>query len=391
VKDNARRRTGFTERLRRISAEEGPKMSLERPEEGEDMSDKANDMKKISMSSSKKEMLDAYNEMVERLQGAGVSEAVQRGKVIAVKRQGSEESSASFTYEAIINDIAVLKIDVGKMLTVLLEKLEEKVCLLGQIEKSIEIKQRELKELFDIKNTGVVLAQLKEEHERRIKAFEEDVAFRKEELWKEIKEKRVEWEREAKRHETAIRERDEEEQRRREREREASDYAFQREQQLLRDQLEDEKERVRKELESMRRKAEVDLLRREQMVSEQEKELEALREKVRFFPGEVERQTAEAVGKREAELRNMEEMRVEFMSREFDVERKALRVRCEELEKRVQEQEERIERLMEQQESACRKVEDIALRAIEKGGLIRSVEGPEMAVYDSARGRGEDG
>jgi len=366
-------------------------MSLERPEEGEDMSDKGNDMKKISMSSSKKEMLDAYNEMVERLQGAGVSEAVQRGKEVALRRLGSEESSASFTYEAIINDIAVLKIDVGKMVTVLLEKLEEKVCLLGQIEKSIEIKQRELKELFDIKNTGGVLAQLKEEHERRIKAFEEDLAVRKEELWKEINEKRVEWEREAKRHEAAIRERDEEEQRRRERDRESSDYAFQREQQLLRDQLEDEKERVRKELESMRRKAEVDLLRRERMVSEQEKELEALREKVRFFPGELERQTAEAVARREAELRNMEEMRVEFLSREFDVERKALRVRCDELEKRVQEQEERIERLMEQQESAYRKVEDIALRAIEKGGLNRSVEGAETAVYDSARGRGEEG
>jgi len=96
-------------------------------------------------------------------------------------------------------------------------------------------------------------------------------------------------------YEMETREQNSAEKKKREREKEEFQYTFKREQQLLKDEFEDEKAKLEREIQLKREQMEKDLAEREKAISEKEGELNELRQKVDALPKELETAVNKAV------------------------------------------------------------------------------------------------
>ena len=183
----------------------------------------------MSMSNTKKEMIDTYNALLKQLQEKSEAELKPEKKIEEKKKREVVEVAETLSSEGVVKEIGNLKLEIGKRLTSISDGLEEEVIKFNQIQKAIEIKDEELKELYEIERSAETLAALIEAQNKKRQEFELEMTARKEELNREIITTREEWGKEKKEHEVEIKERDAAEAKRREREKEEYNYTFKRE------------------------------------------------------------------------------------------------------------------------------------------------------------------
>ena len=308
--------------------------------------------KKLSMSNTKKEMLEAYNALLEQLQERADTSLTPERKAEEEKVKEIEELTDSLSSEKIARETSNLKIEIGKMLGELSERLENAVNKFKDIQRAIKFKERELKEVYEIeKSAGTLLALVEAQNQKR-REFEE-----------EMERLRAEWEREKK-----------EEAKKREREKEEYLYRFKREQQLAKDKFEDEKAKMEKEIKLKKEEAEKELAEREKAITEKEEELKELRKKVETFSSELDLAIKKAVKETTERLQQEAKIREELLKKEFDGERNVLTTRIKSLEETVKQQNEQIIRLSQQLEKAYQKIQDIAVKTVE-GKSISAIQG----------------
>jgi hypothetical protein len=334
------------------------------------MANRESKPKRITMKNTKKEMLEAYTEVLQQLKEKRAAELKPKEEIEEKRIKEAVEVTDSLSTEGIVQEVSTLKLEVGKLLSQLSDRLEEEVGKYRQVRQAVEAKEEELREIYEIEKSALSLAALIDAQHQKRQQTEAELAERKEELTREIDTLRAEWEKEKKVHEAEIKERDGDEQKSRKREKEEYRYAFQREQQLAREQFEDEKARQEREIANRREQMEKELADREKAIAERETELNELRKQVSAFPKElqsaVNQAVKEAIQRVESEARNREEL----LKKEFDGERNVLSTRIESLEKTVTEQNEQIAKLSQQVEKSYSQVQDIAIKAIE--GTSRS-------------------
>lgn len=361
------------------------------------MTEKTPKTKKLTVASTKKELLEAYDEVARQLQEK--REAELRPEQIREEKRDREvvQIAESLTTDGIAREISNLRIEVGKMLTKISDSLEEQVGKFQSLRAAIQAKEKELQELYGIEKTAATFAALVEAHNEKRQEFETEMSRRKEELEREIEEIRGEWEREKKHQEAAFKERDVEEKRKREREKEQFDYTFTREKQLAKDQFEDDKARAEKELQVKKEQVEKTLTERERAVAaregalaEREKELEELSRKVANFPKEIETAVNNAARETAEKINLAAKNREELLKKEFDGERNVLTTRIEALERGVKEQREQITKLSQQLEKAYQKVEDIAVKTIEGSSTMKSLSSLQQLLSEHAKKQAQE-
>jgi len=314
--------------------------------------DKEQKPKKISMASTKKEMLAAYNELLEKLQEKEKAELKPEEKMARKKNKEVVEAVDLLSSEGVMRGISDLKLEIGKMLTQLSEKLEDRVAEYQKIKEAIQVKKTELQEIYEIEKAAHTLTALIEAQSQKKKEFEEEMRVKKEELEQEIQHLRAEWENEKKKIE---------------REREEYVYNLKREQRLAGDRFEDEKAKLDKELRLKRESVERELAEREEAISQKEEEFNELKKKVNAFPREMELAVNRAIKETQEKLRAEAESREALLRKAFEGERNVLQAKIEMLEKKTKEQSEQIARLLQQLETAYQKVQDLAVKAL--GGV----------------------
>ena len=320
---------------------------------------------KLTMSNTKKEMLDAYHGLLKELKEKKESELKPEKKIEERKAKEVVAIADSLSTEGVEKGISNLRLEIGRMLTEISGRMEGEVNTFKGIQKAIDVKEKEFQEVFEIERSAETLVALIESQNLKRQEFESEMAKRKEELNEEIDTTRAEWEKEEKDYEAEIKKRDAEEKKRREREKEEFTYTFNREQELAKDEFVDEKLKLEKELREKKEQVEKELAERERQVAAKELELEELRKQVINFPEEMAAAVNKAI-KETAERINLEtKNRVELQVKEFDGERKVLTTRIESLEKTVKEQNQQIAHLSEQLEKSYQKVQDIAVKAVE--------------------------
>lgn len=333
---------------------------------------KKEDLPKITPSSTKKEMLEAFKELKQKLTEKAETELKPEKK--KEERRAAEVIRAAdvLTPEGTVAKINTLKIEIGKMLSQLADKLEEEASNYLKIKESIELKQKELKEIYDIESSAYALAALLEAQKQKKQEFEEELAIKKNTLEEEIKQKRLEWEKDQKEHEQALKERDAEEKKSRERQKEEYDYNFKREQQLSQNTFKDRKEEMEKELTSAKdafeKKAaetEKSLDEREEKVKEREKYMDDLQKQVDEFPVQLETAVNKAVKEVSDRLTLEAKKNEELLQKEYEGEKNVLKTKIEGLEHTVAEQNKQITDLSAKLENSYGKVQNIAVKAIE--------------------------
>ncbi len=344
----------------------------------------------VTMKNTKKEMLAAYNEVLQHLEERRAAQLKPEERAEEKKVKEAVEVTDSLSTEGIVQEVSTLKLEVGKLLGQLSDRLEEEVGKYRQVQQAVEAKQKELQEIYEIERSALSLAALIEAQHQRRQQTEAELAARKEELTQEIETLRTEWEKEKQAHSAETKERDAEERKRREREKEEYLYAFQREQQLAREQFEDEKARLERESTYRREQMERELADREKAVVEKETELDELRKQVSAFPKELEsavnKAVKEAVQRVESEAKNREEL----LKKEFDGERNVLNTRIESLEKTAAEQNEQIAKLSQQVDKAYGQVQDIATKAIEGTSQSQSLTKLQQLMAEQARKQSQE-
>src|SRR6266567_5485090 len=97
-------------------------------------------------------------------------------------------------------EIGGLKSEIGKMLAEISEKLAAEAGRFRSLQKAVEAKEAELKELYGIEKSASALAALIEAQNQKRLDFEAETTQQREELKREMDETRLAWQKERQAH-----------------------------------------------------------------------------------------------------------------------------------------------------------------------------------------------
>jgi hypothetical protein len=248
------------------------------------MEEKKFQPKKLTLSNTKQEMLEAYQAILKQLEAQREAELKPEKRLEEKKAKEVIQVAESLSSEGVAREIGNLKIETGKTLALISDRLEEEIAKFRAVQNAIALKEKELQELYEIEKSAVTLAALIESQNQKRQQFESEMDEKKEALNQEIEALRAQREQEKKDYEEEKKERDTAEKKRRDREKEEYEYSFKREQKLAKDKFEDEKAKLEKEIHIKKEQMESELKEREKVVAAKEEELNELRKKVSAFP-----------------------------------------------------------------------------------------------------------
>ena len=349
------------------------------------MEEKKLQPRKLTLSNTKQEMLEAYQAVLKQLEAQKEAELKPEKKIEERKSKEVIHVAESLSSEGVAKEISNLKMETSKTLAQISDRLEEEVNKFKAIQSAIALKEKDLQELYEIEKSAVTLAALIESQNQKRESFESEMAEKKEALSQEIEALRAEREKEKNDYEAEIKERDIAEKKRRDREKEDYEYSFKREQKLAKDKFEDEKGKLEKEIHIKKEQMEGELREREKTIAEREEELNELRKKVSAFSKEMEGVVNKAI-KETTERLNLEaKNREELQKREFIGERNVFTTRIESLEKIVKEQSDQITKLTQQLEKAYQQVQEIAVKTIEGSSTVKSFANLQQWISEQTR------
>jgi hypothetical protein len=353
------------------------------------MPEKPNPTRKASDKSTKQELVEAYNTLAKQLDEKRASELAPQRQLEEKKTAEAVQVAGGASLEGIDREIGTLRADIVKSLAEIADKLAGEIGKFKTIQQAVESKQRELQELYGIEKSAVTLAALIETNNQKRREFEVELEGEKAELQTEVETTRLEWEKEKKAREAEVRERDAAEKKAREREREEFFYAFKREQQSLRDKLNDEKATLEKALHQQKETGEKELAGRERAIAEKEQELAHLRERAAAFPGELETKVNQSVKEISDRLKLEAKNREELLHKDFEGQRNVLAARLEALERVSKDLGDQNAKMSKQLEVAYQKVQDIAEKAVEGSSQAKSFAELKNFLADQSRKSGE--
>lgn len=354
------------------------------------MPEKAAPVKKLSDKNTKLEMLEAYQALTKQLEEKRAAELAPERRLDEKRTEEAVKVATAVESESVDREIGNLKSQIGKMLADISDRLASESARFRSVQQAVEKKEQELKELYGIERAAVTLAALLEAQNQKRTEFEADMAGQREELRHEIDTKRLEWDEERKAHEAEVKERDAAEKKAQDRAREDFNYGFKREQQAVKDKLNDEKTTLEKEIKLKRETAEKEFLQREKVLAEGERELAELRVKAASFPKEVETVVSQAVKEATDRLRLEAKSREDLARKQFEGELNVLAARNESIERANKDFLAANTRLSQQLEAAYQKVQDIAEKTVEGASQSKSLaELQKLLVDQNRKGREE--
>jgi len=341
--------------------------------------------RKIAITNTKQEMLQAYNTLLKELETGQEGELKPEKKIEEKKSREAVQLAESLTADGVGKEIAALKMEIGKILTGISDKLEDEVNRFIAIRNAIGAKEKDLAELFEIEKSAMSLAALIEAQNQKRQEFAAEMEEKKESLRMDIESTRAVWEKEQDDHDAAVKERDAAEKKRQTREKEEFDYAFKREQQTASDRFAYEKARLEKELKDKKEQMEHELSSREAAVAAKEAELADLRKQAAQHPKELEAAVARAVKETTERLLAEAKSREALLKKEAEGESNVFKTRIESLERTAKEQSDRIALLTKQLEAAYQKVQDIAVKTVEGASNSKSVTHLQQLLGEQIR------
>jgi len=349
------------------------------------MPEKSAPAKKLSDKNTKQEMLEAYQTLARQLEEKRAAELAPERRLEEKRAEEAVKVATAVVAEGIDREIGDLKSQIGKMLADISDQLASESARFHSIQKAVASKEQELKELYGIEKSAVSLAALIEAQNQKRADFEADIARQREELQREIDFLRAEWDEEKKSHEVEVKERDAAEKKAQDRAREDFNYGFKREQQAVKDKLNDERTALEKEIKLKRETSEKEFAEREKALAEKERELAELRAKAAAFPKELETAVGQAVKEASDRLRLEAKSREDLAHKQFEGDRNVLAARNEALERANKDLLASGTKLAQQLEAAYQKVQDIAEKTVEGASQTKAFGELQKMLLDQGR------
>lgn len=318
---------------------------------------------KPGITSTKNEILKAYNELMKKYQE---EKTVDRK---ADKKREEEtqtvERAMALTNDSIVNGIANLKLSVGKYFDEIGEKLVAESKILEDVRQAVEIEKRTLAEIHEISVNADSLAVLLRAQEEEKAGFEEEMGKEREEFEDEMAQKRSAWKKEQEETTLAVKEWKARQEKERKQEEEEYLYNLNKKRKLEEDAYLARKVSLEKEMTEKKQSFEKEIAERQKAILEREKEFQELKIEAEAFPKEIEK-TIVATEKRVREsIEITYKHQADLLAREMDGERKLSQQNIASLEAKIREKDELVKQMTQKVNDSGKQVQDIALKAIE--------------------------
>jgi len=331
--------------------------------------------KKLSPTSTKSEILNAYNELVKKIQESKQEnpKAEQEKKV----KETTVESAAKLTDEEIIGAISALKLSLNSKLDKIEDDLTTERQKLAKIREAISVEDQRLKDLYQINAGADSLAAILAAQKEKKEEFEREMADRKNELEEQIKQEKLNRDKETKLWEEKRKEAEEALKKQRTREEEEYKYNLQLARKKDKDEYEQKKAKLEQELIQKMESFESGIKVREQTVAAAEKELAELRLKAESFPSELEKAVQEAINETTARLEKDYKFEKQLLLKDHEGEIKLKNQQIESLMAKIKDLELQLKQAYSKAENAENNSKEITLKAIQSSGQIKIIEKEE--------------
>jgi len=331
--------------------------------------------KKLSPTSTKSEILNAYNELVKKIQESKQEnpKAEQEKKV----KETTVESAAKLTDEEIIGAISALKLSLNSKLDKIEDDLTTERQKLAKIREAISVEDQRLKDLYQINAGADSLAAILAAQKEKKEEFEREMADRKNELEEQIKQEKLNRDKETKLWEEKRKEAEEALKKQRTREEEEYKYNLQLARKKDKDEYEQKKAKLEQELIQKMESFESGIKVREQTVAAAEKELAELRLKAESFPSELEKAVQEAINETTARLDKDYKFEKQLLLKDHEGEIKLKNQQIESLMAKIKDLELQLKQAYSKAENAENNSKEITLKAIQSSGQIKIIEKEE--------------
>lgn len=335
---------------------------------------------KVSAKSTKNEILDAYNELLEKVQGQ-----MPADRKADAKREEEKEivkDVSQNTIEKIVKGLADIKLETGKAFNYLEDQLVTQFKRLTETQHAIDIETKRLKDIHEINVNADSLAALLLAQKEKRASFEAEMEQKRRDFDAEMAQKKQEWKKEQDAFDLARKEREEKIKKERQREEEEYTYSIQLKRKKETDAYEakkaaqekdlaEKKAALEKELIEKKAAAEKSLSEREAAVAAKEKEFEELKAKAAQFPKDLEKAVKDAEKAATEKLGVTFKHQAELAEKEIEGERRLYKQTIAALESKIKEQEAQILGLTQRAQNAGQQVQEIAVKAIEGASAQR--------------------
>jgi DNA repair exonuclease SbcCD ATPase subunit len=313
----------------------------------------------VSAKSTKDQILAAYNDVLLKLneKQAEIPQDLKKKQ----EEKAVISKAAAQSADAIVSDLSAIKLKAIKQIDTLSEELLHEFGKLSDVRQAIILEQKHLQDLYQINETANTLAALLQTHSEQKEQFKLDMEKQKQIVEQSLATQRAHWKQENETLEREFNEQKEKLEKSRKREEEEYSYALQLKRRKEADDYTSQRTVLEKEL--LDRVAE--LKKREDEISEREKNLENLEAQVAQFPERLK----EAISQAEETLRNeiLQHHKFESQLKEKEYEGiiKLNDQRIASFTGKIKEQELLIKELTQKADQATQQVQSIANRALD--------------------------
>ena len=308
--------------------------------------------KEVSVKNTKNEILQAYDELLKKVQDQKKQDA--RGTSIQEKKEETVKKASGLSNEGIVKDIAGLKISLNASLEKLEDSLLEEYRKFSEVKEALDSETSRLEEVYQISVNVDSLAALLLAQKEKKEEFEQEIQEKRALFDQEVKVARENWQSEKQKFEETYKEQKAEKEKQRKREEEEYSYNLTVQRKKEENAYQEKKVLLEKEI-----------AEKEKEWQEKEAEFQRLQHEVEKFPKELEttvKQTKEDVTK---ELSSKHKYEADLSKKETDGEMKLMKQTIQALESKIKEQSALIDQLTKKSDHASEQVKDIAVKAIE--------------------------
>ena len=337
-------------------------------------------VKKVSPSSTKAQILEAYDEVLQQLQEK-VADNPKELKEREEKQKLVEKATAKNEPE-ISKNISSLKTNVTEVLDKIEENLLNEHKRLSEIQDAIKVEKKNLEDLYGISANADTLAAILLAQKEKKQQFEEEMVQKEKDLIDSLDTKKItfeevtakakdQWEAEKIEIQSGLKEEKERIAKERKREEEEYQYNLKLNRKKEQDIYEQKKANQDRELVEKKAAFEKEIVEREKAVLETEVELKTLRQKAEQFPKDLEKAVKETEKQVAEALESQYKFEKELLAKETEGELKLGNQTINTLENKIKEQENQIKQLSQKADSSEKTVKDIAIKALDSASKIQ--------------------
>jgi len=328
--------------------------------------------KKVTPTSTKTEILKAYNELLNKIQDSKLDNPIaeQEKKI----KETTVATASELTDEKIIGQISSLKLTLNSTLDKIEDDLAAEYQRLLKIREAIVIEDQRLKDFYQINAGADSLAAILAAQKEKKEEFEQEMSLRKSEFEEQLRTEKLNRDKEAKVYEEKRKEAEESVKKLRSREEEEYQYNLQMARKKDKDQYEQKKSVLDKELAEKKASFENEISAREQSVASAEKELAELRLKAEKFPSELEKAVLSSIKETTSQLDKEHKFEKQLLLKDHDGDMKLKNQQIESLLAKIKDLETQLKQAYSKAENAENNTKEITLKAIQSSGQIKIFE-----------------